>query len=1167
MTNEATDGKTAPMEIPPTWSASGVPLDDLLAELTGTPIGRRWLLKMGGFGAAALALQQAMPAFADGNQSAPKSRPARPPRRIPEAGHDVRPVFLALGQLPAFQDLVLRVGPTDHPLTAVSSLDQRLLAGRGKLFELVDRRRVSHVALNVSLPRTGPTDLIVIGRRPGSSKQGIVAQRVYAPRWAAVAVAQRGITRAGSVAAYVRNAGWIKTLGIPSSALNSQTAADLAELDVILESTSTAMAFVYKHPEIMNLDAEASATTNSVLAALPEVQAFGAAIDQIAQTDYPYTFEPVSNPDGSQAYFMDTSGDTPTPMLDPDTGDPAPAQKLVLNSQLTTPPGDSPFGQALKASINAIKDTTDLEGSTWDLTTTPAPAPQVQSTLLKATPPLNVALSRQGFNWGMQVQADAIDPSTRQIPLRIYNNWQRCLAVHVQYFADKDTQLPVDNHDQFDTGAANFRSTANSEYLTFVGDMPTIYGIPWNKNSNFSSTTITLPQDATFARLLVCGPGAPGGRADWRQFFSNDNYGDKSFPQECQWPLISTYLFDIGVPAILMAANAAVADGTAASSLKTAVNYTLMASKSATQNAMDGWQKLGGPLNDYFQNRLKQQQSGQDTSFQDVCVLMADLLPKVIWGIDANFDVYWRAGVVLTAIIVEYAIVKMIPVLGQVFAAIGALGNLAQIITTSIEMAASPWVLDTDIRITYAATVTISKDDRDSVWPRGAGGATWSLSILNDGASTSDPITGSIRDGQSDPVVIRPPAVALSRTIQYTLSVTDGTGNLIGQGKSSVLSNNDLNSLPTSVAFAIEEIQKPITIRTTFVRQNTLVFDSVNAGYSWARNVSVPTTVTNKPADFLELDSISVGTVSGMEGAIWRSNDANKSFWVRNVPTVQNGNTIKVQFAGPYTRRPLIVYDRLNADPVNGNNFLLEPSGDVGYLVRKLKLSANGGALSWTANQAWGQFTQNLAAVTLHPKNYLVGVNSISGKLHKLTIPSSPSADSDFPLLSQAHAGPAAAGSTRPGLTQTPVGVAVTLTGVVVVLEAGANRLQAFDVDGNSVAYFGTPPSSYFLQLAGSPSDTRLALGVDGAGWFYVLSYTGSGSSSSNYLVDIYQPNGTWVVTAHGVNAATFDVDYWRNLFTMDYAAVTSTAGGTYTDPALARIQPSSSIWIPSNPA
>jgi hypothetical protein len=438
---------------------------------------------------------------------------------------------------------------------------------------------------------------------------------------------------------------------------------------------------------------------------------------------------------------------------------------------------------------------------------------------------------------------------------------------------------------------------------------------------------------------------------------------------------------------------------------------------------------------------------------------------------------------------------------------------------------------------------------------------------MTDAADEQQTFSDTIPDGAKENIVVSVPAVPISRTVQYTLSVVDGNGQLIGKGQSGVLVNNDTATLPTAVSIQCHEQFKAINASTTFVRQDTLQYDVGKGHYHWVPNVpvtAVASSLNDAKVDLLELNTSSVGTVSGMMGTIWRSKD--NRYWVRNTPTVEDQSNpgLHEQFAGPYTTRPYLVYDRLNPDLVNGNNFLLEPMPTQGYLVRRLKLSDQGGALTWEKNQAWGQILDDITAVTYHPSGFIACVTEDTSKLHMLEVPRAPVADNTYPTLSQAFSGP----GERQGLTTNPTGVTCTIDGTILVLENGSNRMQAFDVNGNPRLYFpgDDGEKTSLCTLAGSDSDTRLGIAVDGAHYIYVLSYSNSGTAPSDYRVDIHAPDGTFIVAPNNVNVGAFDVDYWRNLFTVNYTPLTTTDGGTYyIDPAIGRQQPSLSIFVPSN--
>ena len=61
---------------------------------------------------------------------------------------------------------------------------------------------------------------------------------------------------------------------------------------------------------------------------------------------------------------------------------------------------------------------------------------------------------------------------------------------------------------------------------------------------------------------------------------------------------------------------------------------------------------------------------------------------------------------------------------------------------------------------------------------------------------------------------------------------------------------------------------------------------------------------------------------------------------------------------------------------------------------------------------------------------------------------------------------------------------------------------------------------------------------------------------ASDYRLDIYNPNGTFLAQVPGLAAARLQVDLWRNLFTLNYEIL---AGSGRTEPSVAE-------WIPSTP-
>ena len=131
--------------------------------------------------------------------------------------------------------------------------------------------------------------------------------------------------------------------------------------------------------------------------------------------------------------------------------------------------------------------------------------------------------------------------------------------------------------------------------------------------------------------------------------------------------------------------------------------------------------------------------------------------------------------------------------------------------------------------------------------------------------------------------------------------------------------------------------------------------------------------------------------------------------------------------------------------------------------------------------------------------------------------------------------------------------------------------MQLRTADGSSASnaladYHGNDLAD--LMAAASRSDEKyLDMTTEMKGYIYVLAYTGTGASQSDYYLDIYDPLGHWLSRtpdpalnddATGVNAARIAVDMWRNMFSLNFESFAGPGG---------RIEPSISMWVPTTPS
>ncbi len=122
--------------------------------------------------------------------------------------------------------------------------------------------------------------------------------------------------------------------------------------------------------------------------------------------------------------------------------------------------------------------------------------------------------------------------------------------------------------------------------------------------------------------------------------------------------------------------------------------------------------------------------------------------------------------------------------------------------------------------------------------------------------------------------------------------------------------------------------------------------------------------------------------------------------------------------------------------------------------------------------------------------------------------------------------------------------------GVILVLEQGGNRLQAFDTGANPTPFFAG--GSMLALKAQTGNIQYLDVAIEFVGYIYVLSVN---TSNRIYSLDIYTPAGLLLAATVGMNASKLAIDLFRNVFTLNFETI---------QPVGARTEPSVSQWIPS---
>jgi len=1111
-------------------------VETLLEGLWSVPVGRRWLLKAG-LGSV-VGLYGAPVAFAAG--------------RAAVRGSQTETLQFALGAADGVSELVLVANGVRHALRRHGRASRAALRARGGLWRVLDLGALTHYAEGVSLP-TGRGMLIsVLGRRGG--REVLVCEVWHAPAHATLALARVAHRLTGSYEHVGGSARRLAELGLTKGVI--RTPAEVVQLDRIGDSYQTATGLTMSHPQVSTVDPMASAVTKEVLNDTAPVQDLGSYIGQMQRGGRDFaTMEPVLDADGSPSQIM--VGDMTTTF-----------STVRLNDT------DHGFQSNLRGSvtggISAVRDTDglgavidkpldedkDASTATWVQPEGILPRATAYSQQLKTRASVDIKVKNPGFLFGTKTEVNGAYKDGK-VPLKLSNNFVRWIWVYVQYLGPADKNLSADPN-------ASFPDTKYSKFVAIVPQVQTVLGIPlWDKNT--AEVSLEFPSGAHTARLLFCGLGSDIYGGGWRQYFPAGAYPNTIAPtDEVLVAALTTGIMCIGLPALALTADIATGKAWKAYRENVLGSSMLLSARIAMRSLRPLFEAtLGLNIVEAFTTLVAsggatyvdvKNHGGDLDNLWKLLLGFATIVPKLLFS--PKVAAPWVK--VATSLVEEASrgkIYAALPFVGQVVAVASAVGDVATLAEVGAETTVCPWVIENEIGLTYRASVSVARDARASTFPVTA--RSWRLEAVVDGAVALEPITGQVNEGgriRSDALVLDVTAPFGGKLIQWSVVFLDGGGRQVATGVSGEYKNDDPEHPPSKVEFAIVQLPAVITATTVFDRADTTAYDAQAGGYTWSDQVVV--SATARDSGIQEVTGTAVATLAGFAGIVWKENDR---YYLRGVPLAQNQSTFKMHTAPRegYARRPFLLLDSFVDKQDQGNHVLVEPDEtSSGYHVRKVSFDPETGALTWDTKLSYGMFVQPVSACALHSSGYVVAVNTDNGRLSWLK---PVDAGTDRPQLAAYAAGP----GTQVGLLSSPIALAVTNPGNVLVLEAAAQQVSAFDLNGNPVRYFNGGAD---FTVALVSDGTYLDIAVDGASQIYVLYFTGDGASPDDYRVDVYTPAGTPLDTdSPGVNIPHLAVDYWRSVYGANYAPLSLLGTSTpHIDPDLNAAEPSLSRFDPT---
>ena len=450
--------------------------------------------------------------------------------------------------------------------------------------------------------------------------------------------------------------------------------------------------------------------------------------------------------------------------------------------------------------------------------------------------------------------------------------------------------------------------------------------------------------------------------------------------------------------------------------------------------------------------------------------------------------------------------------------------------------------------LTYAATITMSYDaNQASSFPRTA--TNWRLEAKVDGAAVLAPVTGTVNEGGQIrtaplPVVTAPFG---GSQIVWSFVLLDATGNQVGTGVSAPFTNNDPTDPPAAVPITFSQIAVPITATTRFTRDDTTGWNSAAGGWTWSDAITVDGTQAD--AGVQQVAGVAVSTLAGAAAVVWEQGDA---FYLRGVPTAQTAR--RSNSAPPRPRAGRAVPSSCSIPSrrrrVGATTSCSTPTRHYRLPRPRRHAGPHHGRAGVAPHHLVGDFPLEVSAATLHSSGRVVTVNTDSGRIGTL-LPASAS----IPPTASYTAGT----GVQIGLLRSPTAVAVTNPGTVLVLEPGprssprststATRSRTSGPRDGTRRPPGPPRARHRTEYRLALMDgSYLDLAVDGANQIYLLFYTGDGSETTDYGVDVLTPQGAVLNTGStGVNVPHLAVDYWRSIYAGDYDALADTQTGHRT--------------------
>jgi hypothetical protein len=736
------------------------------------------------------------------------------------------------------------------------------------------------------------------------------------------------------------------------------------------------------------------------------------------------------------------------------------------------------------------------------------------------------------------------DSANGNLVMHCTNEWLRHLSACVQYRdAAGRVFAPAGWSEKIPGGLrAIFQQDPQTKFLDLVPPVRTVFGVP-------------LPADPT--RLVI--PVPPEAQSI-QIYFGGLGRGGSYDSAVCPVGVAVTVVAEMAVPLIVCFAGIAITNSQPVVKLM-ADKEVLFAVCTAA-----GFLVAGGSAT-YIG-------TAQDPTraIKDIAITLGPMLLSPATSL----------GQYLMQKFAEGAAARCAPFFNVFTTVVSAAVTAAQLSQTICEVLSSPWVFNAEITRAIDLDITLKADDRHKQFPPQA--TSYAVSVVYDKGATVPRqvfrLTGA--PPYSHPIKVKFNDVPAGGRLKVYVFFYAENGWQAGQGESAWIDAKGTSG-STLVLDGLQVINNEVPLSSSSVyRHVSKIAYNAAKGHHWQASKDPPSATANTPQPFPDhkvqrLLSITTAQRPAMLAYAWQATGLNQPmddaatprtnqsmYTLQNISTLQDPETAYATPPVGFNLSSDVFYELTSAEDGSGRNFFLDASrGEFdpqsrpggGMHLRRVELRYQGRPdFSVRTNKSWGRFPTGIDRYVLHPQGVVLGISYNSHKLWMVRLPAAASADEQAPQATMASGE-----GLREGLLKGPRGLVVGLDGRVLVLEGGNNRIQAFDLEGKPVRYFKNPKGGEnvsILNLRDPDNSVYLDLAVEAKGYLYVLR-TRNGSGPDNYQVDLYEPDGTFLVSTPRVTADKITVDLMRNMYTLNYEVILGKDG---------RTEPSVSMWIPPAP-